>query len=146
MTQEEKPEGKLEDKALEMLSEGRLEEKALEMVEQSQERRYVNQSNLEEELKNVHSHLVLPKGEYHIDFDIEIQSQGTLEVEPGAEIYFGKEAGILSYGTLKAEGTEEENILFTAENDSWRNITIAGKESSDSALEYCIVSKGSGRK
>ena len=34
MTQEEKPEGRLEDKALEMLGEGSLEEKALEMIEE----------------------------------------------------------------------------------------------------------------
>ena len=102
--------------------------------------------NIEARLKSVDSHLVLPRGKYTIDFDIVVREQGVLEIEPGTEIYFGEDGGIISYGTLKAKGTEHHNIVFTAQKRKWKNITIAGRCASDTILEYCNISQGSGRK
>ena len=144
---------------------GDLERRARELMRKVQEaegaqgsKKFVESKDLEETLKEVDSHVVLPRAEYHIDFDIVISPHGTLEIEPGTKIYFGPEAGIISYGTLKAVGTEEDRILFnvllTAMSDTWntvmdctwKNIAIAGKWADESVLEYCTISRGSGRK
>jgi len=96
-------------------------------------------------LKEVNSHIILPKGKYVVDFDIVVNPRGTLEIDPGTEIYFGPNAGIINYGLLIAKGTKDDNILFTASETHWRNISILTKISSDSVLEYCKITKSAGR-
>ncbi len=99
--------------------------------------------DLESILNQVDRHVILPKGRYEIDFDITVNPNGLLEIKSGAELYFGSEAGIISYGILDARGTEKEKILFTALKDEWKNITIVGKFANESVLKHCEVSKGS---
>ena len=133
---------------------GYLERKADELagqiqeIEEAQSKSFVDPHNLEATLKEVNSYRFMPKGTYHVDFDITIYERGTLEVAPGTKIYFGPEAGIISCGILKAIGkkSEKERILFTASRDKWRNIAIASKWADESVLEYCIITHGSGRK
>ena len=132
---------------------GYLERKADELagqiqeIEEAQSKSFVDPHNLEATLKEVNSYRFMPKGTYHVDFDITIYERGTLEVAPGTKIYFGPEAGIISCGILKAIGkkSEKERILFTASKDKWRNIAIAGNLASESVLEYCTISNGTGR-
>jgi len=105
----------------------------------------VQSQDLESILKQVDQHLILPKGRYAIDFDITIKPSSIFDINPGTELYFGSNGGIISYGILDAKGTEKEKILFTALKDEWKNITIAGKFANGSVLEYCDISKGGGR-
>ena len=132
--------------------EGDLERRARELARKIDEvedaqgsKKFVESKDLEETLKEVDSHVVLPRARYKVNFGITVHPEGVLEIEPGTEIHFGYEAGIISYGTLNAIGTEEDRILFTASQDRWGNITLVGKSASASILEHCQISKGSGR-
>jgi hypothetical protein len=110
--------------------------------------RIQNTSNLESRLRNINSKITLPKGEYHIDFDITISKGGFLTIEPGTIIKFGRNGGIVGnfhHGSgLIARGTSNEKIIFTANNDYWKNISLEGNLT-DVFLEHCIIKKGSGR-
>lgn len=101
---------------------------------------------LQEELQSIDSHKVLKKGIYDIDFQIVVEEKGVLEIKPGAKLFFRENAGILSYGKLIAKGTKGKEIIFTATKDKWKNITIAGSYTDGSILEYCEISRGSGRR
>jgi hypothetical protein len=114
----------------------------------------LDKANFISNLKNVKTHIVVPKGKYVIDSNIIVDKKGILEIEPGATFLFGTEAGIISHGVLRAIGTETEKIVFTAKSnplknllimDKWRNITIEGESANDSILAYCDISKGWGR-
>ena len=61
-------------------------------------------------------------------------------------MYFNLNAGVISYGTLRAVGTEQDRILFTSALRLWKNIAIAGRLASNSAFEHCTISNGFGRK
>ncbi|MBL7051006.1 hypothetical protein ISS04_02465 [Candidatus Woesearchaeota archaeon] len=87
----------------------------------------------------------LPRGNYFIDGDIIIKKKGSLDIKPGSELYFGTNAGIITYGCLNAKGTKRDNILFTAKKDNWKNISIFNRGEKESELEYCKITKGSGR-
>jgi len=119
---------------------------------------FVQSKDLESTLKEVTGHVVVPKGRYIVDFDIIVKSGAILEIEAGAEFYFGSEAGILSYGVLKAKGTENLPILCTAyakqdknpfqrlfARGSWKNIALVGEGAEKSILSHVKVEKGTGR-
>lgn len=57
----------------------------------------------------------LDKSPYIIRDDILIESSGKLEIEAGVEVKFGPEVGITVRGILKAMGTPNKKIRFTAE-------------------------------
>lgn len=45
---------------------------------------------------------------------VEVQGGATLTIQPGVAIKFGAKAGLLVKGTLVAQGTAAENVVFTA--------------------------------
>jgi len=102
--------------------------------------------DLEGVLKKVQGYVVLSSGEYIINSEITIAPGGTLHIEPGTELYFTEEAGITTRGTLKAIGTEQQQIVFTAKDKHWRNIFIHGEHANDTTLQYCHLSKGKARR
>lgn len=119
----------------------------------------VDATNLEFTLKNMDAQYVaMPKSKYFIDFDITVPKDSKLEIEAGAELYFGKNAGIISRGTLIAVGTEKENIIFSSlsegqlkdkgiamlssSENEWRNICLKGQSASNSILKYCTIKRG----
>lgn len=53
-----------------------------------------------------------------------VDSVSTLTIEPGTKIYFHKEAGLYVKGTIEAEGTFQNPILFTADRleEAYKNI------------------------
>ena len=62
-----------------------------------------------------------------------VDSTSTLTIEPGTRIYFHKNAGLWVQGTIKAEGTFENPILFTSDRleeayqdipDQWNGIIL----------------------
>lgn len=108
-------------------------------------KRFVDSKDLEGTLKEVNGHVVLPKGKYHVNFDIVVNPHGTLEIQPGVELYFGWQGGIVAYGSLRAMGNQTQKIIFTSSGVSHLNITIYGKFSSDSIIEYSAISNGAGR-
>ena len=86
---------------------------------------------------------------YIINSSITIPELKTLEIEPGTTLKFkDTHAKILVEGTLKAEGTEEKQILFTSlrENPfagSWGRIHFK-PNSTGSNLSYIILEYGGG--
>jgi hypothetical protein len=100
------------------------------------------------ELREVRDEVVIGKGIYEVGVDILVLPSGVLRIEPGAQFYFGEGCGILCYGTLLAEGSEEQKIVFSARHfpDRWANLAFVGKASARSVLRHCKVSHGRGRK
>jgi len=107
----------------------------------------VSGQSLESTLREIKGHVVLQKGSYNFDYDVFVSPEGTLEIEPGAELRFSANTGLLSFGTLKARGTERERIVFSGyQAERWSNVTLAGEDSSSSILEYFMIRGGSGLK
>ncbi len=94
---------------------------------------------------DVKEDIVVPKGRYVVDKDIVIKKEGGLKIASGTEFYFKKDAGIVVYGYLQAKGTGEERILFSSYGDVWKNISIFNLGDKESELEYCDITKGTGR-
>ena len=76
---------------------------------------------------------------YFLIDNCQINSGNTLVIEPGVEVLLGKDLGIEVFGLLKAEGTEQEPIIFRSPSDTvyWNRILI---QNSESILKYCRFS------
>lgn len=56
-------------------------------------------------------------GVYWVKNSIDIDNGVTLTINPGVVVKFASDADIEAYGTLNAQGTEEDRIVFTSEKD-----------------------------
>lgn len=77
---------------------------------------------------------------YFIEGDINIEAGDVLNIEAGVEVYFIGKLRLLVQGTLMAEGTENQPILFSRFNPGpeWKGIRFHNA-SSNSRMKYCIV-------
>lgn len=85
-------------------------------------------------------------GCYHIDGETEV-SNGTLTLEPGTVFVFAEDArlAIENDGRLNAEGTEDDPIVFTADEEVrgyWRGLRYRGTFSTDNVLEHVVIEYG----
>jgi parallel beta-helix repeat protein len=80
---------------------------------------------------------------YRIEGDITIPAGQTLTIDAGTEISFQSWYGLTVNGTLMANGTTGEPILFTAvdSNPGWLGIRFVDVPD-DSVLDHVIVEKG----
>jgi hypothetical protein len=80
---------------------------------------------------------------YMINGEIYIEPQSSLTIEPGVEVRFTDWYKLNVYGSLMAEGSETDSILFTADNSNieWHGIRFIETEQT-SVLDYCIVEYG----
>jgi predicted outer membrane repeat protein len=77
--------------------------------------------------------------------DISIVAGDSLRIMPGTTLYFRWPCRFRIYGTLLAEGTESDSIVFTrADPNRWRGLRFFDAGSSGSRLEYCVVEWGRG--
>ncbi len=71
-----------------------------------------------------------------------IQDGCRLEIQPGVEVRFNPRAFLFVYGTLVAEGNEDNNILFTNDsnnpNVTWRGIRCINSEAG-SIINYAVI-------
>jgi len=72
----------------------------------------------------------------------------TLTIEPGVTVKMGDTADLIVNGTLKSDGTAENNILFTSLSSppfsgSWRNVRITSS-SQNSSVSYTRFKYGGG--
>ncbi len=87
----------------------------------------------------------LGPGVYDIVGDIWVNASDTLRLMPGTIFLFGEGLLFDIYGTLLAEGTESDSVIFTAVEDTtywpspWRGVTFYGPSSSGSWLAYCSL-------
>ncbi|MBU1708281.1 right-handed parallel beta-helix repeat-containing protein, partial [bacterium] len=88
----------------------------------------------------------LGPGEYHVVGNISIQSNDTLTLMPGTVFQFDSLYEFHIDGTLLAEGTESDSIVFTADTVAnpgrWRGLRFDGSSSSGSRLAYCLIENG----
>jgi flagellar hook assembly protein FlgD len=70
---------------------------------------------------------------YHVMTDISVQAGVTLTIEPGVEVRVKELHGITVYGTLNAQGTSEQRILFASDYENnvdegiWLGLTFRGQ-------------------
>jgi PKD repeat protein len=96
---------------------------------------------------------------YYLDGDLYVGSEtGTIfTLSPGVEVRMGGGSGIYigyfsgTFGTLKADGTEEERILFTSAASQanrsagdWDMIAFYDGAGSGSSMAYCDIEYGGG--
>lgn len=93
----------------------------------------------------INTHMKLKKGNYIVSNPLVISENGLLEIEPGTKLLFYKSAGIYCKGILLARGNENNNIIFSAYKDSWKNISLNGCVSSQSIISYCDISRTTGK-
>ncbi|MFH1010899.1 MAG: right-handed parallel beta-helix repeat-containing protein [bacterium] len=87
----------------------------------------------------------LGPGTYHVIDTISVESTDTLQLMPGTTFTFDGGYPFQIYGTLLAEGTESDSIIFTTEQSDmnrWRGLRFEGAGSSGSRLGYCLIERG----
>ena len=89
----------------------------------------------------------LGPGGYIVFDDISIEFGDTLRLVPGTAFRFSGPYSFEIEGTLLAEGTSEDSVLFTTlpllNPDYWENMRFDGVGSSGSRLTYCDIQYGS---
>ncbi len=78
----------------------------------------------------------ISKGKWWVDTPIRVD--GNLVVPAGVEIYFSEGAYLLVNGAIDVRGTEEEHVVFKAQNNNWKGIYVYGANSS-SQLKNLVI-------
>ncbi|MBC8277042.1 MAG: right-handed parallel beta-helix repeat-containing protein [FCB group bacterium] len=84
------------------------------------------------------------EGTYLLYGEVYVEMGNTLVINPGVQVKFADDIDFSIYGTLTANGTEEDSIRFTSSQvfpiiGDWGRIKFLGTTSSNSILQYCIV-------
>lgn len=82
-----------------------------------------------------------------VAFDDEVAVHANLVIEPGVELQFGDNVGLVvdgrATGTLVAEGTAKDPIVFTARPGvNWRGLWIDNTESSLNVIRHAVFEFG----
>jgi parallel beta-helix repeat protein len=89
----------------------------------------------------------LGPGVFHVIDTISVELGDSLTLVPGTAFTFDGPYPFYISGTLLAEGTETDSIVFTTDTainpDGWRGMRFSDSTSSGSQLAYCIVEKSS---
>jgi len=85
----------------------------------------------------------LGPGEYIVIGDCNVQSGVTLTIQPGTTFLHATHAIWSIYGTLSAEGTEADPIIFERQYETeackWGGIRIYNSSANNTVLDYCVV-------
>ena len=81
---------------------------------------------------------------YYINGEISIPNHDTLVVEPGVKIIFMGHYKFIIRGILRANGTPQDTIVFTAQDHTvgWHGIRIIENYNDTTVLEYCKLEYG----
>ena len=86
---------------------------------------------------------------YEIYCDIEIPDGETLSIEPGIEVIFMGQYYLNVQGCLNANGSEDENLVFKANDESigWLGINFVDTPISNppSVINYCTIQDGNAK-
>lgn len=78
-------------------------------------------------------------GPYTIIDNVAIQSGDMLTIEAGTEILTDNESQLVVYGTLRAEGTADNRVIFSSNNE-WKGIRITNSQENN-LISNCEFSK-----
>ncbi|MFH1010936.1 MAG: right-handed parallel beta-helix repeat-containing protein, partial [bacterium] len=88
----------------------------------------------------------LGPGVFHVVDTISVESGDSLTLLPGTTFTFDGPYPFRIYGTVLAEGTETDSIVFTTDTtanpDRWRGLRFSGSSASGSRLAYCRIERG----
>lgn len=91
----------------------------------------------------------LEPGVYRIVGNISVAAGDTLRILPGTTLFFARANAFTIRGTLLAEGTAKDSILFTtnihARHRHWSGLRFIDPSSSESRLAYCSIEHAKGR-
>lgn len=85
-------------------------------------------------------------GPYHINRVLMVEQGGELRVGPGVRILFGPSGGILARGLVIAVGSRTQPIYLASTEPGvpWRNLTLWGKGTEGSRVEWVHIQHGGG--
>ncbi len=85
----------------------------------------------------------LGPGTYHVSDTIYVDAGDSLRLMPATTFIFDGPYPFKIEGTLLAEGTETDSIIFTTDAGAnpplWRGLRFYNSSSSGSQLSYCLV-------
>ncbi|MDO9576409.1 MAG: M6 family metalloprotease domain-containing protein [Candidatus Cloacimonadales bacterium] len=76
---------------------------------------------------------------YTITDDVVVNEADELEIEPGVETIINNDSQITIFGKITAQGTPEDNIIFTSDNE-WKGIRISDSQE-ENVISFCQISK-----
>ena len=78
---------------------------------------------------------------YQVNGNITVAQGTTLEIEPGVTAAFANGAGLIINGQLLAEGTSDDNIVFTEQvaGAHWRGLIFSAMGESESVVKYASI-------
>ena len=83
---------------------------------------------------------------YHVACSLYVIAGDTLRIMPGTTFIFDGYYQFDIYGTLLAEGTETDSIIFTTDTlanpSRWKGLRFHNPSSSGSQLAYCLIEYG----
>ncbi len=89
---------------------------------------------------------LLGPGVFHVIGEIMVNSSDSLRLMPGTTFIFDGPYPFEIRGTLLAEGTESDSIVFTTDTlanpDRWRGLRFVESVRSGSRLAYCLIEHG----
>lgn len=71
---------------------------------------------------------------------IRIDSGVVLTIDPGVEVRVANQSSLVVEGVLKAVGTENDSVVFRADNQDWTGIKVTDVTGSQVEMDYCILS------
>ncbi len=84
------------------------------------------------------------QGAIIVQSDVTVQSGATLTILPGTGVFFEPGISLIVNGTLKAQGTADLPITFSAANENpapgdWQTIYFAAGASGNSIIDHCVI-------
>ena len=77
---------------------------------------------------------------YQVNGDIAVAAGTTLTIEPGVTVAFANNIGLTINGQLLAQGTSNDNIVFTRQStNTWIGLTFSAAGENKSVVEYASI-------
>ena len=85
----------------------------------------------------------IPTGSYLVSRDIAIPTNCSLTIEKGTILRFSRKSVLYLEGALFVQGTKENPVIFTAENDSWGGVLVTNSKAR-SKVNFLTCSNANG--
>lgn len=82
-------------------------------------------------------------GKWEVQKDLIVPPGHQLNIGPGTELFFGKDAVLLTYSPVQIRGEPERPVLLTSLADRWPGLIVLNAQSS-SMMQHVIVEKTKG--
>ena len=94
-------------------------------------------------IKQKENNYFIPTGSYLVSRDIAIPTNCSLTIEKGTTLRFSSNTVLYLQGALFVEGTKENPVTFTAEDDSWGGVLVTNSEAR-SNINFLTCSNANG--